>query len=231
MITKRWIFIALTLGSCFLLSIVPTHAQEDMSVWLRSALKIDVGDKSRLSIEEEFRFFENASMMEQNHTEIGFGTDLASRLDGGVFYRFIYETDRDRGYSIGHRTWIQMEYQLIDQDVEVSLRSRMQNTFENVYSSENGTNPEWYSRNKLNMAYKPRKADWIPQASAEFWYRVGFPEGNFVDKYRLSFGLEYRPSKNFRWEFFYLYQKQIQVSNPSIEHVAGMSFTYLIRNN
>jgi len=203
--------------------------EEDMDIWTRFAIKYDLSSKTRLAVEEEFRFFDNASRLEQNHTEIGISHELSQRWDGGIYYRFIYETDEDRGFSLGNRAWLQLEYQLLDTDTKISLRSRLQTSYTDIYSRENGQIPKVYNRNKLNISYKPKNAYWIPHLGVELWYYLNPMSGNqLIDKYRTTFGLEYRQSSHLRWEFFFSYQQQIQVADPRTDYILGLSTTYLI---
>ena len=51
----------------------------DANIWTRFALKYDLSKKTRLAFEEEFRFFNNVSMLEQNHTEIGIKSEILCR--------------------------------------------------------------------------------------------------------------------------------------------------------
>jgi len=205
------------------------YAQEsDANIWSRFAVKYELNSLTKIAVEEEFRFYDNAARLEQNHTEIGLSRELSKRWNGGVFYRFIYETNSDRDYSIGHRGWLQLEYQLLDTDVNVYARTRLQTTFKDVKTSVDGKVPDWYNRYKISAEYKTKGAQWIPDAGLEFWHHLN-PSGNpFVNKLRLSLGLEYRYTKNLRWQIFYGYQKELQVSNPDTDHIYGVACTYKI---
>lgn len=204
-------------------------AQEsDLNLWSSLAIKYDWSAKTRLVLSEEFRIQDNLSRLEQNNTEIGLNQELSKRWEGGLYYRFIYETDPKRSYSLGHRAWIQLEYLLIDQDLELSIRTRLQTTFTDYYSSADGRIPEWYNRNKISCSYKPKKANWIPGAGFEFWYGVGGNAKRFLDKYRANIGLEYRQNKHLRWEVSYSLQQQLQVANRATDHILGINCTYLI---
>jgi len=205
------------------------QAQEaDANVWTRFAVKYDLNSLTRIAIEEEFRFYDNASRLEQNHTEIGLSRELSKRWNGGAFYRYIYETDFERQYSIGHRAWLQLEYQLFDTDINVYARTRLQTTFKDVNTSSDGKVPDWYNRYKLSAEYKTKGAQWIPDAGIEFWHYLNPSNNPFVNKLRLSLGLQYRYHKNMRLQVFYAYQKQLQVPNPDIDHIYGLACTYKI---
>lgn len=200
----------------------------DMNLWTRVAAKYDVSKTTRLAVEQEFRFFENASQLEESHTEMGITHEISKRFEGGVFYRFIYEPDPKRFYSIGHRGWVHAEYRLIDKDIRLSIRDRLQTTFKDVFSSSSGKTPEWYNRYKIGIEYQPKKATWIPSASAELWQFLNSGTVPYFDKMRISTGIEYRPNKQFRWELFYSLQQEINVKNPETDHILGVTCTYMI---
>ena len=204
-------------------------AQEsDANIWSRFAIKYDLNPLTRIAIEEEFRFFDNASRLEQYHTEIGLNRELSKRWEAGVYYRFINESDEDRYYSTGHRGWLQLEYQIMDSDIDVYIRTRLQATFEDVQSSAKGKIPDWYNRYKLSTEYKTKGAQLIPSAGIEFWHFLN-PNGDpFINKLRFSLGLEYRFTKAWRCKVFYSYQEELQVAKPDLDHIFGLACTYII---
>lgn len=215
--------------SGMLVCFAPVMSQEeDFRLWSRLAVKYDFSRYTRLTIEEEFRFYDNASRLEQNHTEIGVTHEITDRLEGGVFYRFIYEPDPERFYSIGHRSWLQLEYRIIDRDIRVSVRNRTQATYENYFSSENGKIPEWYTRYKIGGEYQPKRATWIPNASIEFWHILNPGGQAYIDKYRASAGIQYRPGDRIRYELSYMVQQDLQQGNPGTDHILGINITWMI---
>jgi len=220
--------ILLLLAGVLLLPQCSFAQESDANLWTRFALKYDISKNTRLAVEEEFRFFNNASMLEENHTEIGIKSEIVNRLNLGAYYRFIYETDVDRYYSLGHKGWLQIEYLLLDKDLEISVRNRLQATVQNLHSSENGHIPDWYNRYKLSIEYKPKKAVWVPSGDIELWHALN-PKGKpMIDKLRATTGLEYRYNSNWRWQIFYAFQKELQVANPGTDHIWGIASTYLI---
>lgn len=213
---------------CVLMASAAQAQEQDMGIWTRLAVKYDFSKTTRLTVEEEARFFDNASRLDQIHTEAGITHELTDRLEGGVYYRFYYETDPERFYSLGHRGFFQLEYRIIDRDIEVSVRNRTQATFEDVLSSSDGLIPEWYSRYQIGGRYKPRKANWIPEANVEFWQFLN-PEGSiYFDKYRITAAIEYRPGNQFRYELFYKFQQDIQQGSPDMDHIFGFNLTYML---
>lgn len=202
--------------------------ERDANLWTRFAVKYDLNKNTRLSLEEEFRFFNNASMLDQNHTEIGIKSELLNRLSLGAYYRFIYEKDIERAYSLKHRGWVQIEFLLLDRDMEISIRNRFQGTVEDVFSSENGHLPEWYNRYKFSLDYKPKNSDWIPGAGIEFWHALNRNGNSVIDKLRSSLELEYRYKSHWRWRIFYAYQRDLQIANPVTDHIFGIASTYMI---
>jgi len=222
------------IGSFLLLFLLSTTCRifaqsEDMNLWTRVAVKYDPTQKTRLALENEFRFYENISSLEQYHTEVGISQELTTNWDGGLYYRFMYEMDREKQYVIGHRAWVQLAYNWEKERFSVSYRTRLQTTYKGVFSSENGQVPESYSRNKLSFTYDLPSSKWQPSMGAEFWYRVNQNSLRFIDKYRISVSAQYRYSRNVRLEVFYNFQQQIQVADPATDHILGVAYTYLIR--
>ncbi len=216
------------LGFLFVFSPVFTQDQ-DFMLWSKLGLKYEISKKTRLSFEEEFRFYENASRLEQNHTEIGVRQKLSDKWDGGVFYRFIYETDPEKYYSLSHRAWMQIAYKWQWGQIKGSVRERLQSTFQDYLSSKNGKIPDNKLRSKLSFSYKPATGKIEPYVSTEFWYGITTNVPCFIDKFRIGVGLEYKQNRNVQWSIFYNYQKDIQVASPDTGYIFGIAYTYLIR--
>ena len=206
------------------------HGQdEDLKLWTRVSVKYDLTTKTRLAVEEEFRFYNNASSLEENHTEIGISHELSDNWEGGLFYRFIYETDPQDYYSLGHRGWFQLAYKWQWGNIKGSIRERLQGTFQDYMSSENGKIPENYLRSKISLTYEPIKGNIEPYIGGEFWYTLGTGDPAIIDKMRIGGGIEYRRNKNVRLDFFYNYQKDLQVARPDTGHIFGIAYAYIIR--
>ncbi len=202
---------------------------QDLNAWTRVALKYDLSKKARFAVENEMRFFDNASRLSQYHTELGVNYDLNDKWEGGVYYRFIYETDPEKQYELGHRAWLQLGYNWSKDRLSATIRTRLQTTYSGINTRENGRIPESYSRNKISLSYDLSNSKWEPNLGAEFWYQLGSGSERIIDKYRVGGGFEYRYSRNVRIDIFYNYQSQIQVASPNIDHIFGLSYTYLIR--
>lgn len=200
----------------------------DANLWTRLALKYDIGSKTRLALEEEFRFFENVTRLEKYHTEIGIEREIIKRLNLGAYYRYITEDDPERYHSIGHRSWLQFELLILDKDLEISFRNRLQGTMWNIRTSSTGNIPEWYSRYKISLDYKAKDASWIPGGDIEFWQALNPGDKPDIDQLRATLGLEYRYNKHLRWKVFYSYQKELGVANPETDHIWGIAGTYVI---
>jgi len=203
---------------------------EDLNLWSRIAVKYDLSDKTRLAFEQELRLNENLARFDDTHTELGVSYDFNDHWEGGIYYRFVYENNPDRFYSIGHRGWLQLEYSNQWSNIKASLRNRFQSTYTDINSSDNGKNPDSYNRTKLKLAIDPAAGKKIePYASIEFWYLLDKGVPGFIDQSRGVAGIEYKHSRNVRWDFFYAYQRELQVNRRDVDHIIGIGYTYLIR--
>lgn len=78
---------------CLVISSLKAYAYEDgdFQIWQTSGEEIKIGKCTKFTMEEEFRFGENASELFYQHYDWGFAWAFDKRLDIALGYRLIYE--------------------------------------------------------------------------------------------------------------------------------------------
>ncbi len=107
----------------------------------------------------------------------------------------------------------------------LSSRSRIQTRYTNLNSSENGTIPNNYFRNKFGISYNVRKSTFTPFASYEFFYMTNNSEGNEINQTRFTLGFKFRLKNRDRVSIFYRLSKEINVNNPQKLNIIGIRLT------
>ena len=107
------------------------------------------------------------------------------------------------------------------------LRTRLQEQQQDIYSSDYGYIPAWYSRNKLTVKLDLNKK-YTPYLSAELFYRISSPnsERYIIDKMRYTAGFEYEFNRVHTLDLFYLLQQDKNSNDPMTDFVAGIGYVY-----
>lgn len=106
MFKKIRVFLAL--AACVLLICVRAHAYEDgdFQIWNTNAEDIKIGKDTKLAMEQEFRYGDDASELFYQHYDWGFLYSFDKRLDMQLGYRLVYERvkkkwmEQDEPYAV-----------------------------------------------------------------------------------------------------------------------------------
>lgn len=98
---------------CLLLIAVSAYAYEsgDFQIWNTNGEEIKIGKSTKFTMEQEFRYGENATELFYQHYDWGFGWDFDKRLELNLGYRFVLERikhkwmESDEPYTV--LTWKQ----------------------------------------------------------------------------------------------------------------------------
>ena len=217
-----WIFI--------LLAIPMARSQsDDFQLWTRVSIKWDLSNTTRVYAEEELRFFENISRLDKNNTEIGISQEFSDRWEGTLFYRLINNRSLEGFYESDHRFAAQLTYTYALGDWQFWGTPRIQLTYDDFGRSANWQIPDTYLRTEFGLSKEFKQRGLEPHFDVEFWYPIERGHPVFFDEYRITAGMQYKVDKTRRWDFFYRYQSEFQVSNPDASHILGISYAFLIR--
>ncbi|HYV53464.1 MAG TPA: DUF2490 domain-containing protein, partial [Chitinophagaceae bacterium] len=122
--------------------------QNDFGAWGSIAVKHKFSQRLSATVEEQFRFNQNATEVAQYFTDAGIEYSLSKKFKVGLCYRFINNFQKTY-FSKRHRFYVDLSYKTKISKVQFLLRTRMQEQQQDIYSSDYGHIPAWYSRNKL----------------------------------------------------------------------------------
>ena len=104
------------------------------------------------------------------------------------------------------------------------IRLRYQSKYKDWFVSKNGHLPESYVRTKLGFRYSLRKKMSL-ETAAESYYAFK-NEANYINRYRIYFGVNYQIKKQHAVELNYIYQSETQEANPEAGHILSLSYSY-----
>ncbi|HLG35920.1 MAG TPA: DUF2490 domain-containing protein [Bacteroidia bacterium] len=213
----------------FLGFLSPLHAQyDDAGLWTTINIEKKLKNNFRIFLTEEFRLRENFSEINLFYTDVGVGYRPYSFLKLDLSYRMTEKKLITDFYSIRHRLMLDITLKKKYGNFDLAYRHRLQREVRNINSSENGRNPEWYSRNKFTAKYDTDKK-YTPYVSCEFRYQIDDPRNMESDQtwHRARFvaGLEYELNKKNTFGLYYLIQHEWNVSLPEKLYIIGLEYS------
>lgn len=216
----RFLLIIVLVGA-----VCSAHAQlKDIEIWTGSELTYKFNKKLDVSLEEEFRFFDNATRLYEHLTEIQARYDVKKHIRVAMAYRFSQENNRFDQFDLQHRLAADVRYRDKFERLQLTFRLRYQQVYTAYFSSENGKIPNRVLRNKLTLAYDIKNFKGEPFVEYEHFY--AFDGNNAMDKYEFSLGMEYKLSKNMDLEMAYAYRLQVWSDRPVNRNIFAVAVNY-----
>ncbi len=134
----------------------------------------------------------------------------------------------DKTFSYRHRATLNIILKHKFGNFAFSYRQRIQSEVRNVYSSDIGRVPEWYSRNKFELKYDLDKPI-TPYIATEFRYQINNPRAvtsnGLWHRGRYIVGLDYKKSDKHTFGIYYLIQNEFNVSSPQNLYILGLEYS------
>lgn len=204
------------------------QATDDAGLWCTFNLEKNLTQNFSLFLTEEYRVRENFSQTNLFYTDLGLSYKPADFIKISLSYRCVEKFVEDNAISFRHRGMLDIALKRKFGNFAVSYRQRIQAEVRNVYSSEIGNLPEWYSRNKFQIKYDFDKPV-TPYIATELRYQINNPRAVESDKtwhrVRYFVGLDYKKNDRNTFGVFYMLQREWNVSAPQNLYILGLEYT------
>ncbi|TAL58782.1 MAG: DUF2490 domain-containing protein [Bacteroidetes bacterium] len=213
-----------------LLSTVYSHSQDypDAGSWNTFNLEYSLHAKFTGLFTQECRIRENFSRLNLFYTNLGIEYKVAKNLKAALIYRWIDKYEDDNSFSFRHRIMLDLMLKHKFGKFVTAYRNRTQVEERDIYSSDDGRVPEWYSRNKFGVKCDMEKR-YTPFASVEFRYQFHDPRNIDSDKTwhrtRSVAGVEYKINNKNIFAAYYLVQIEYNVAAPQDQYIVGLEYT------
>ncbi len=201
---------------------------DDAGMWNTFSVEKKLKNNFSLLFTEEFRLKENFSQINLFYSQAGIGYRPYSFLKIELQYRFIQKKMIDDFYSFRHRLMLDITVKKKYGNWTGSYRHRLQVEERNIYSSDKGAIPEWYSRNKIAVKYDLHKKV-TPYLSCELRYQLSDPRNLESDQTwhrgRYVAGMDYELNKKSTFGLYYLIQHEWNVSIPENLYIVGLEYS------
>lgn len=203
-------------------------AYPDAGSWNTFNLDYKINKKLTGLFTQECRIKENFTRLNLFYTNLGFEFKVNDFFKAALVYRFIEKYQDDNSFSFRHRLMLDLTLKKKFEKIGLSYRQRIQAEERDIYSSEIGNIPEWYSRNKFTIKYDTEKR-YTPYAAIELRYQLRNPRewqsDNTWHRSRYSFGIDYKLNKKSTFGFYYLIQREYNVVLPQNQYIIGLEYS------
>jgi hypothetical protein len=208
-----------------------TKPSQDAGLWATINLEKKLNEKFSVFLTEEFRARENFSVINLFYTDIGVEYRPAKVLRLALSYRNIQKNlPEENRYAFRHRLQFDIILKKKFGNFNLAYRHRLQREMRDVYVTEKGFLPEWYSRSKFTVKYDFDKAI-VPYVAAEFRYQIEDPrrlESNGTwHRARFIGGFDYKLNDKNTLGAYYLVQQEFNVKTPQSIYIVGLEYSYV----
>lgn len=219
----RSMLVCLVLFAC-----LSTQAQSD-DFRTRAGIKASHAFSNGLntSIELQGRLRANSSLFHRLLVEPEISYDLPARFRIGAGWRSELNQSVKRNRSLRHRISTYARYKLEIGDFEYGFKSQLQ------YGSDELTissfrNNTLTNRNTVEIAYNWFGRKITPYAEYELHTHMNNPNGAIINQMRYTIGASYKLRQGRSFDFFYLFEDEMNVVNPVDSHSLGLVFKFKI---
>ena len=200
-------------SSCILLLFCPfllIAQEQDFQQWSKIGVSYDLNKDLSVSLDQGFRFRENASLPDVTFSNLSLKYDLIKKWSVAIGYRYITDFDLSQNTSTSHRIYSDINYR------QKKKRWLMKNRLRYQYQEENFT-----LRDKVSLSYNIRKTPLEPFTAFELFFK----DSEFK-KWRYTLGASYPFLKEFDIDVFYRLQQSFNTNNPKQLHILGLGIEY-----
>jgi len=184
----------------------------ELANWTIIRVEYKLNKKWNFGIEEQLRLKEDISTIDEYFTQLNTEYSVSKNFTLGAGLRYIKENDTDgniQGYENHFRFNIDATYKHKINDFTLKYRVRYQNKNELGVSNAEGDYANQHLRFKTAIGYNFKNWELDPKFSAEIFNHFEEGKQNGYDKYRFTFGTEYKLKNAGKINLFYRIEKEL----------------------
>jgi len=184
--------------------------EQDFQQWSKIGVSYDFNKDLSVSLDQAFRFRENASLADVSFSNLSLKYDFIKKWSVAIGYRYITDFDLSQNSFISQRVYTDINYS------KKKKRWRIKNRFRYQYQDENFT-----LRDKIFLSYNIKKTPLEPFTNFELFFK----DSEFK-KWRYTLGVSHPFLKEFDIDAFYRLQESFNTNNPKQLHILGLRMEY-----
>lgn len=215
------LFILLIL-TCFLK--VGYGQRNDANIWASVSLEKLATSNLLIQYKQAIRIGQNITQLNYSFSDIGATYKLNKNIQTSLNYRFINKLTKIQELSFRHRFYFTLALKKKIKPFILVYRHRIQYQLEDMYTSENGEDPHYYTRSKITVKYDLNR--FTPYVASELQTKI-IDWNNLVSrKFRVFAGCSYKFNKTDELDLYYLIDKRFNQKDPLTNYVIGIAYTH-----
>lgn len=180
-----------------------------------------------ISYEQQIRTTYGLAYVDDYFNELGVRYKFNKYLRAKLNYRFSYKEPVVEP-RIAHRFNLDVQLRYKIEDLRLEWRPRLQTRF-NRSDERDGMETTWYERHKWTAEYKLSKR-FYPYMGFEIFRPLNDPQSlHRIDQWRYYLGLNLDLKKRHAFDFFYIYQTNLDDVPRTITHMAAVQYSYTLK--
>ena len=199
---------------------------DDAAVWISFNLEKKLNKHVYLQLSQQNRITENVSTYGRGNIDFGITYRFNKNIRLMGDYVYLKRPNPDNSFTNEHRFYSALILKKNIGRWDFSYRNMVQMRMKDIYSSVDGKIPKFYERNKISIKYDLNKFI-NPYLAYEPYYPFYQAKNKGFSKSRTSLGFNYNLNKHTQLELYFLYQQELNASNPSNrDFIYGIGFSH-----
>lgn len=199
----------------------------DAALWFSTNAEKKITPALTATLSEEFRLNENITELGTFFTDAGVKYKFNKLVRVSVNYRFVNKRYTDDFYSKRHRYYFDLTIREKVKPFVFQFRTRFQSQYADIFSSNEGKIPSYYSRNKFTV-----KLDFDKKVMPYFYTELYTPLNDpgsvyYLDNVRYCAGIEYKINLIHSLDIYYMLQREYHVNNPETDYIIGVGYNVI----
>lgn len=201
----------------------------DRAAWFSLEISGNVTNNLELELEEEIRIFRDVTEIDRISTSLGAAYAITDFLKAGTGYSWIldHKVKKDL-YENRHRYYFYLRGRARIGKFKIDIREKFQSTYYDPAFDDERYSPANELKSRLQISRNFKDAGLEPYANVEMYYQLNDPEGNRIDQWRYTAGMEVDLTKSLILDPFIRIEKDVNISNTETFYIAGVTLKWEI---
>ncbi len=199
--------------------------QSDFQFWPQVQFGYNLSDKFKLSLEEEVRLRENASLLRKELTDLGLTYKVSKFFRLSLNYRLELTSSNPGEYAWRNGLYVDLTLRKGFNRFQADYRIRFQSPKVEAVSEIASANQWMKNRHKVSLEYDIKGIPLTPEIEAELFIPFEKHQALMIDEYRLWAKLSYALNKKNEIGIKYGIQQEVNVNDPLRAYILGISYS------
>lgn len=200
--------------------------EQDFRSWWEVDVSKDLTKDLQASLEFSQRFRANSLRYDRSLLTAGLEYELFKNFEIEAGYRFYVLQDNLMQLTTKYRVNGDVSYSVDIESFEIQFRERVQYGFEDFSTIEVFADNKLTNRNKLTLEYDLFASPLTFFGSYELFTDIGNFSAIEISDHRLELGVDYTLTHKSQLSVSYMFDKEVNTSNPLTAHVIVIGFGY-----